>query len=202
MEQPVERSEDKLFNTIITPTDQSRWSILEMQAQSCALPLNDTDKMVISLMEQLLNKPEMEHAVGLAAPQVGYSRQIFLMKRASGTLKCFVNPIITWYSLDKQHKVEGCLSLPGMIVKTSRAKQVTVSYLDECGVPHQDTFSGREAQIIQHEVDHVGGTLLRDHLNTNLEKKLKTLRIEKTKKQNLKIKNREKKKKFRVYHKR
>jgi peptide deformylase len=60
---------------------------------------------------------------------------------------------------------EGCLSLPGVAVTVTRAKEVTVKAQDETGKEFVKKFSGLPATVVQHEMDHLNGKLLIDYLN-------------------------------------
>jgi peptide deformylase len=64
----------------------------------------------------------------------------------------------------KKKIMEGCLSLPHYYSSVERAPGVTLKYLDENGKEHTEKFSGLEAQIIQHEVDHLEGELFVDRI--------------------------------------
>ena len=60
---------------------------------------------------------------------------------------------------------EGCLSLPGLNENVDRPKQITIKYLDEQMVPHEESYSGFNARVIQHEYDHLEQTLFTDRVN-------------------------------------
>jgi peptide deformylase len=60
--------------------------------------------------------------------------------------------------------MEGCLSLPNYNGPLTRNNKITIKYLAETGEPRQESFEGFEAQIIQHEIDHLEGILFVDHL--------------------------------------
>ncbi|MBN1353193.1 MAG: peptide deformylase, partial [Candidatus Omnitrophica bacterium] len=60
--------------------------------------------------------------------------------------------------------VEGCLSMPNVTVEIKRAKEISVSFMDESGKTTVKTFGGITAKAIQHEVDHLNGKLIIDYL--------------------------------------
>lgn len=108
--------------------------------------------------------------IGLAAPQVGVSLRIFLAsptlqskRKGEARIYTFINPEI----LSKPDPVrkpddktlEGCLSIPDVWGPVKRSEQVRLSYMDETGKKRTKTFTGNMAIIIQHEVDHLHGTL-------------------------------------------
>lgn len=142
------------------------------------------DKSILKLLEgmtQALLSAKDPVGVGLAAPQVEKSLRIFIAKP---TLKSknqiFINPKIiqktkiNHLTIDsdsvqqlkassskesKRTKLEGCLSLPNIWGEVKREPEITVSYLDEKGNLLTRKFSGFIATIIQHELDHLNGTL-------------------------------------------
>jgi peptide deformylase len=107
-------------------------------------------------------------AVAIAAPQVGVTKRVFLIEdqntdreEALPTIVA-INPRITKYS-KKTHVVgEGCLSVPNRYGVVDRHKNVTLEALDENGKHFTRGAGGLLAQIIQHECDHLDGTLFID----------------------------------------
>lgn len=146
-----------------------------------AKPINKIDKDIRDLiknMEQTLIGARDPEGVGLAAPQIGKSLQLFLTKQtpASPTL-VFINPRIEQF-IDKPEiqenppkthensgeekesfQLEGCLSLHSIWGVVNRHPGVMLSYLDEKGQEHKKKFTGFLATIIQHEYDHLQGVL-------------------------------------------
>lgn len=116
-------------------------------------------------------------AVAIAAPQVGVAKRLFLIEdqnpnreEALPTIVA-VNPHIIKYS-KKTHVVgEGCLSVPNKYGAVNRHKNVTLTALDENGTPFTRGAGGLLAQIIQHECDHLDGTLYIDRAEQVWEKK-------------------------------
>ena len=98
-------------------------------------------------------------AVGLAAPQVGVGRRLFIMQPANESIVC-INPVITWSNMDTSIQTEGCMSLPGFSAKVERAKSIEVEFLDAQFELQKRTFDGMYARIFQHELDHLNGRLI------------------------------------------
>ena len=113
------------------------------------------------LSEMVLTMRE-ECGVGLAAPQVGISKSIAVVACGDSVIS-MINPVITSRKGSLSFE-EGCLSVPGKSVKVKRAEEISVSYLDENGMPHNEIFKGLEARIVQHEVDHLNGKLIIDYM--------------------------------------
>ena len=98
-----------------------------------------------------------ESCVGMAANMIGYSKDIIIVSLGFADL-VMLNPEITRQSGPYETE-EGCLSLNG-VRKTRRYQRITVKYQDMQMKEHTQEFSGRTAQIIQHEIDHCNGILI------------------------------------------
>jgi peptide deformylase len=106
--------------------------------------------------------------VALAAPQIGYSKRIFVVSahvlEASPSVPLvYINPEIIKHSKDKKNMEEGCLSCRWWYGKTKRASHVVVKAFDEKGKMFTQEARGLLAQIFQHEIDHLNGILFIDH---------------------------------------
>ena len=122
--------------------------------------------------------------VGLAAPQVGLALQLAVIEdreeyhkdvsevllqereRSPVPFHVIVNPAIEEVGGEKAEFFEGCLSLSGFSALVPRARAVRVTCLDERGEPKVIEASGWYARILQHEVDHLNGTLYIDRMRT------------------------------------
>ncbi len=123
-------------------------------------------KLVNAMKRTLIatNKPK---GVGLAAPQIGESWRIFLTRPTEkSAIRVFINPDIVERSKEvtdgvpeRENKLEGCLSLPGIWGNVKRAQTIRLRFQDETGSVHEEDFTGFLATIIQHETDHVNGIL-------------------------------------------
>lgn len=100
-----------------------------------------------------------DRGVGIAAPQVGISKRIALIKDENEVL-VMVNPEIFNYSDETIESLEGCLSLPGRVYKVTRSSKVSVAYRDLTGALKYLYASKMLAIIVQHEVDHLNGILI------------------------------------------
>ncbi len=137
----------------------------------------DIDKDYPNFDEFLSNMWEtMYHTdgVGLAAPQVNKSVRLFVIDASDykdeitnvDKLKqVFINAVITEEAGDDVLMSEGCLSLPGIREDVSRPEEITMEYYDEDWNFHRKTFDGMFARIIQHEYDHLEGTVFTDRLS-------------------------------------
>lgn len=138
-----------------------------------AKPINNIDKAIQQLIQEMketLVSAKEPEGVGLAAPQVDKSLQLFIIKQTPRSpILIFINPKIEQF-LDKSEigenpkeekkvHLEGCLSLYSVWGVVERHPGVVLSYQDETGQRHKRTFNGFLATIIQHEYDHLQGIL-------------------------------------------
>lgn len=135
-----------------------------------AKPVGKVDVSLVSFIEEMnkaLDATRDPEGIGLAAPQVGKSLQIFIVKPTRNSAhEVYINPKITLLgeakklSKDKEGtKLEGCLSLPTIWGPVQRSQKVKISYIDENGKHHTKTITGFKAVILQHEYDHLQGIL-------------------------------------------
>jgi peptide deformylase len=106
--------------------------------------------------------------LGLAAPQIGHSVQIVIIDTTKGEKPphVLVNPEITFSSKEEVEREEGCLSFPDIHLNITRPAIVSVKAFDEFGKPftleNADDILGR---ALQHEIDHLNGILIVDHIS-------------------------------------
>ena len=101
--------------------------------------------------------------IGLAATQVGMLRRLLVYRvEHDSPINALVNPVIEWSGKEKEIAEEGCLSLPGVMVEVERPVHVRVRAQDGDGEDMVIEASGLEARVIQHEIDHLDGTLILD----------------------------------------
>ncbi len=132
-----------------------------------------------SLVADLVATMYAADGVGLAANQIGVSRSVFVFDCPDDEhishrgVVC--NPtVVVPEGKDRilDDDDEGCLSLPGAFVSCPRAHQATVSGFDEHGQPVSYSGTGLLARCLQHEADHLQGTVFGDRLSTRQRKKL------------------------------
>ena len=110
----------------------------------------------------------VEGGVGLAAPQVGVSKRIAVINPEPENEKALmkmINPRIVSHSSNEDTMEEGCLSIPGIRGNVIRASSLELVYQDMNGGEHTLHAEGLLARIVQHEIDHLNGTLFIDHLS-------------------------------------
>lgn len=121
------------------------------------LPLSNQQKRFCQDMVETMNAAG---GIGLAAPQVGISESIIAVRTKQWGNLILVNPHIIQSSRKTFISKEGCLSIPGKLVEVTRSEWVTVSAQNMDGALGTYYFSGIEAACVQHEMDHLEGTLI------------------------------------------
>jgi len=105
------------------------------------------------------------NGIGLAATQVGEYRRMFVFDSEFGETITMINPDIVWCD-GKAVGEEACLSIPGYSANVERSALIAVKYYDIFDKSNKhDQFGGRDARVIQHELDHLNGVLFIDHLS-------------------------------------
>jgi peptide deformylase len=136
-----------------------------MRAGREVIDFDDELKEVAQHMLALMNDAK---GVGLAAPQIGLSIRLFVCN-PTGEAKdsmAFVNPMFTELT-GAEEREEGCLSIPNVTVNVRRATQVTMQANDLEGRPVEARATNFVARIWQHEVDHLNGRLIIDHMSAS-----------------------------------
>jgi peptide deformylase len=137
--------------------------ILASRAAAVAEITVDVDTVIEEMVEAMHAAP----GIGLAAPQIGCPLRICIVDLSAGRraeeLRVLINPEFVERE-GTQLEEEGCLSLPGFTATVLRPKRVTIRALDRQGREH--FVEGKEllARALQHEIDHLDGTLFVDRL--------------------------------------
>ena len=119
------------------------------------------DDELKSTIESMYAKlAEAEGCLGLAGPQLGIPKRVFVYDIGEGRA-CLVNPKIV-KSSGEEVMLEGCMSFPGLHGDVSRALRVTVTGHDEHGAKVRIRAEGLLARLFQHEIDHLDGVLFVD----------------------------------------
>lgn len=120
------------------------------------------DERLLILIKDMFDTMYDADGVGLAAPQVGILKRLFVIDVGNGPI-VFINPEIL-ETKDSQTGEEGCLSVPGVYEEVTRANYVKAKALNEKGEEFE--IEGKEllARAILHEYDHLNGTLFVDKL--------------------------------------
>jgi len=126
-----------------------------------AREVETVDDDVRRLAERMTDLMHEAQGVGLAATQVGVLQRVFVFVDA-GEDRVIVNPVITKRSEETEMDEEGCLSLRDVLVPVERSSAVTIEGLDANGEPLKLDLELPSARVVQHELDHLDGTLIVD----------------------------------------
>jgi peptide deformylase len=124
------------------------------------------DDSIRALVKDMIETMREAPGVGLAAPQIGVPLQVAVVETEKDEIYVLVNPEIV--KLEGEHLLdEGCLSVPGYWGKVKRAEKVTVKARDEHGKEIRiSAAEGLLGQALQHEIDHLNGTVYVDRLES------------------------------------
>ena len=158
--------------------------VLKTKAKEITVDYPELNKLILDMYETMYDAS----GVGLAAPQIGKSIRLFVIdtspfdtddfEQNSGfevksVKKTFINPVMIDESGENASFEEGCLSIPNIREHINRKSDITIKYQDENFTYHQETFSGILARVIQHEYDHLEGTLFTDKISPFKKKLIK-----------------------------
>ena len=121
------------------------------------------DQRVRDTLEEMLQLMYEHQGIGLAANQVGLLERMIVIDLGQNPLK-LINPRIIKKKKGKVEFEEGCLSLPGTLVRVRRFNDIVVEALDTEGRPLEIKAQGLLSVCLQHEIDHLDGRLLIDYL--------------------------------------
>ena len=138
-------------------------------------------KLINDLFETMYDS----NGIGLAAVQVGILKRVIVVDVSSKEEEkkpfCFVNPVIKKVSDEMSLYEEGCLSIPDTFIEIERPKICEVEYVDINGKIKTQEFDGLLSTCVQHEINHLDGKLIIDHLS-KLKKDMIIKKISKIKK--------------------
>jgi len=132
-----------------------------------ALPVENVDDRIRSLIDDLFETMYAAPGIGLAATQVDRHIRLLVLDVSEDRSRprCLINPEIV--EADGEEEMdEGCLSVPGFYEKVKRADRIRVRAQNETGESSEFEAEGLEAVCIQHEMDHLEGKLFVDYLSS------------------------------------
>jgi len=140
--------------------------VLRKVAENITPEYPNLEKFIAGMFDTLYDS----EGVGLAAPQVGKSVNLFVVDASHYEefdlgKKVFINAEIYERNGEEIADSEGCLSIPGINEKVRRPDRIRIRYADETFRLYDEEYSGYAARIIQHEYDHIEGKMFVDHLS-------------------------------------
>lgn len=150
-----------------------------------ATEVETIDEDILTLLDDMVETMYETKGVGLAAPQVGVSKRIFVCDQGDGVVRKIINPVIIPLTQEIIEYEEGCLSVPGIYKKVQRINQIQINYTNEKNEKVQEIVEGFLAVIMQHEFDHLEGTLFVDKVSP-VAKRMISNKLKNMKKETLK----------------
>ncbi len=134
-----------------------------------AKPVTTVSAELRALADDMLQTMYDAPGIGLAAPQVGVLKRLFVMdcikeEGATPQPTVLLNPEVTWVSDELNTYEEGCLSVPEQYADVERPAQARVRWMDLDGKTQEEQIDGIWATCVQHEIDHLNGKLFIDYL--------------------------------------
>jgi peptide deformylase len=155
----------------------------DQRLHTVASPVPQVNGEIRKLIDDMAQTMYAAPGIGLAATQVNVHKQVIVIdiSETHNQLMALINPKITARD-GVAEREEGCLSVPGIYEKVTRAERVTVAALDRDGKPFTLDAEGLLAVCIQHEIDHLQGKVFVEHLSrlkqTRIKIKLQKLQRE------------------------
>lgn len=140
-----------------------------------AAPVGEINENIRRLVRDMAETMYEAPGIGLAATQVNVHKRLIVIdtSETKDQLLVLINPKLDTMSGSQIHE-EGCLSVPGIYDKVTRAEQVVVRYLDLAGEEQTLAAEGLLAVCIQHEIDHLEGKVFVEHLSQLKQTRIKT----------------------------
>lgn len=145
-------------------------AVLRKTAVSVEKFNDELQKFIDMMIESMIENK----GIGLAAPQVGDDRRVFVCSVDGSDPLVFINPEIIETSMETSIYEEGCLSLPGVYADVERPERIKVQAWNRKGRPFKIEADDLLATCIQHEIDHLNGVLFVDYLTER--KKIKSFK--------------------------
>jgi len=133
-----------------------------------AKKIDKIDEDTVNIAHKMLEILKRDKGVGLAGPQIGFMKRIFVVHVEGDEDRVFINPSILETSHSTSKYEEGCLSIPGIYANVVRAEAVKLQAWNEKGRPFTIEAKGLLARVILHEYDHLDGVLFLDHVPEKL----------------------------------
>ncbi len=134
-----------------------------------ASEVTDIDGKLVKLAEDMVETMHDAHGLGLAAPQIGIQKRLFVYQLPEQDPVTIINPTITETRGEWEYE-EGCLSIPGLFFPIVRPKEIHLTGYDLEGNEISIEADEVEARCFQHELDHLDGRLLLSMLDKDQKK--------------------------------
>ena len=129
-----------------------------------AIEVEKVDDSILELLDNMVATMKKIKGIGLAAPQVGINKRIFVIDIDDGITRKIINPKLEYLKKLVSNE-EGCLSVPGVFKNVDRFERVKATYLNEKSEMITEEVEGVLARAFQHEYDHLEGILFVDKIS-------------------------------------
>ncbi len=150
-----------------------------------AIKVEEIDNEILEILDNMVETMKDAGGVGLAGPQVGIDKRIFVLDIDDGVIRKVINPEFLEYSDEIVEHEEGCLSIPGVYKKVKRPAKIKVKYLNEKNEEVIEEAEGLLSRAFQHENDHLNSTLFVDKISP-VAKRMVSKKLQMLKKETLK----------------
>ena len=157
MELTLIPDEDPRLHMVCSPVDP-------VQCKEPDPEYGNWDELANRMIHFMLEKG----GIGLAAPQIGIPKRLFVLGGHIKGRVCFNPEILKLKDKKTGVEFEGCLSYPNLQVTVKRPKTIKVAYQDATGKRHVRTLRNLDARAFQHELDHLNGIVIKDRLKSQL----------------------------------
>jgi peptide deformylase len=134
--------------------------------------ITDIDEEIAKLAQDMGVIMQESNGIGLAAPQIGLSKRMFVTYAPNDKLRVFINPDIIMTSPETSAYEEGCLSIPGVYADVTRSSAVAIQAFNEKGKLFKLDADGILARVILHEYDHLQGKMFVDYLSEKKQQRI------------------------------
>jgi peptide deformylase len=147
-------------------------------------PVKEITDQIRQLAQDMIETMDKSDGAGLAAPQVGHSIRMFVLRNyvftegghwALSEPKVYINPKLTNPSEHVVSDTEGCLSIPGLRLHVERPDKITVEAMDLEGKTFIEELEGYNARVRMHENDHINGVLFIDRVDVNTRNRIEPI---------------------------
>ncbi len=121
-------------------------------------PVEKINHEIVDILDQMTLIMKMNNGIGLAAPQIGISKQLITVFLNEKDYQ-IINPKVSWRQGTSQ-AVEGCFSLPNKLYEVSRAEEIIIEGISPDNKEISLLVNGLLARVFQHEIDHLDGILI------------------------------------------
>jgi peptide deformylase len=142
------------------------------QLRQKAEKIDKINEDTAQLTREMFDMVKKDKGIGLAAPQIGICKRLFVVHIEGDIERVFINPSILETSQETAKVEEGCLSIPGVYADVIRSESVKIQAWNEKGKPFTLEASGLLSRVIQHEYDHLEGILFLDRLPEDKKEKI------------------------------